>query len=179
MGDGGVWGGRGKSIMSSTHPAKPYDQKSFLNGWELGLATWTIGRAYIGAEVGRFGTCRSATPRQLWPAENRVFSLFEDFSANSNPFGSRLSPMIPRGKWQRMAQTDLTTGSPWADHRQSKIDFWPFCGNYPEVTKRTWGFLLGLIDSLGTVLKDGWKKNWKKKKMIFLCIFQVFTHKRA
>jgi len=63
-----------------------------------------------------------------------------------------------------MAQTDLTTGSPWADHRQSKVDFWPFCGNYPEVTKRTWGFLLGLIDSLGTVLKDGRKKMEKKKK---------------
>jgi hypothetical protein len=43
----------------------------------------------------------------------------------------------------------------------------------------TWGFLLGLIDSLGTVLKDGRKKNWKKKKMIFLCIFQVFAHKKG
>lgn len=77
-----------------------------------------------------------------------------------------------------MAKTNLTFGSPWANHRQSKVDFWPFCGNYPGVTEKTWGLLLGLIDSLGTVLKDGGKKIGKKKKMIFLCIFQVWTHKR-
>jgi len=131
----------------------------------------------LGAEVGRFETWRSATPRQLWPAEKRVFSLFEDFSANSNPFGSRLSPMIPRGKWQLMAQTDLTTGRPWTDHRQSKYDFWPFCGNYPGVTERIWGLLSDWLDSLGSVSKDGWRKNWKKRKLYFYVFFKFLPIK--
>jgi hypothetical protein len=53
----------------------------------------------------------------------RHLSLFEHFSAVSNPFESRLSLVIPVGEGQQTGKTDLTTGSCWSAHRQSKIDF--------------------------------------------------------
>ena len=130
-------GRRGKMEIIPHPPTKTGDRKDLRQFWELGPEIFTIERFLEGAEDCDDKIFTSAADRLVGPAEKRVFSFLGSFSANSSPFASRLSLMIPSSEVQQTGKSDLTTGKFWADHRQSKVDFGPFSRTSPGATLRS------------------------------------------
>jgi hypothetical protein len=72
---------------------------------------WTIDRYYQEAAERLFKMCRSPNHRQPGPAEKRVFSFFELFSAVLNPNGPGSSLVMSMSEARGTIQKDLTNGS--------------------------------------------------------------------
>ena len=122
---------------TTTTTTKTHYRKDIRQFWELGPEIFTIERFLEGAEDCNDKIFTSAADRQVGPAEKHVFSFFGSFSANSSPFASRLSLMVPNSEAQQTGKSDLTTGSFWSAHRQSKVDFGPFSRTSPGATLRS------------------------------------------